>query len=78
MIKHEDNLRNINQKTPKELVVRLDASEQTDRPKGPFMVPMNHDLNNDIYFIGKRRDVKYDDCKRMDRSTRLIRFFFQP
>ncbi|XP_029663977.1 uncharacterized protein LOC115235959 [Formica exsecta] len=51
LIKHEDNLRNINQKTPKELVVRLDASEQTDRPKGPFMVPMNHDLNNDIYFI---------------------------
>ncbi|XP_050460262.1 uncharacterized protein LOC126856101 [Cataglyphis hispanica] len=53
LIKHEDNMRNINQKTPKELVV-LGASKP-DGSDGsefhPLIVPINHDLNNDIYFI---------------------------
>ncbi|XP_072748900.1 uncharacterized protein [Anoplolepis gracilipes] len=53
LVKHEENMRSVNEKTPKELVVQLDASK-SDRSAGfihPLMVPMDHDLNNDIYFI---------------------------
>lgn len=76
LVKHEDDVRNVNQKTPDGLIVRLDAPK-SDRSTEyhPLMVPMNHDLNNDIYFIGKRREgVKYN--KRMDTIDTLIDIFF--
>ncbi|EFN61061.1 Neural proliferation differentiation and control protein 1 [Camponotus floridanus] len=52
MIKHEDDIRNIDQ-TPKELIVRLDTGSKSDRSEGyhPLIEPMNYNLNNDIYFI---------------------------
>lgn len=72
LVKHEDDIRNVNQKTPDGSIVRLDAPK-SDRSTEyhPLMVPMNHDLNNDIYFIGKRREgVKYD--KRINTIDTLI------
>lgn len=58
LIKHEDNTRNVDQQTPKELIVRLDTGSKSDGSGyHPLIVPMNHDLNNDIYFIGKHREV---------------------
>lgn len=57
-VKHDDT-QNFNQKVPEELIVRLDAPKSDRTGYHPLMVPMNYDLNNDIYFIGKRReDVK--------------------
>ncbi|CAL1686524.1 unnamed protein product [Lasius platythorax] len=52
LVKHEDDIRNVNQKTPAGSIVRLNAPK-SDRSTEyhPLMVPMNHDLNNDIYFI---------------------------
>ncbi|XP_012539447.1 uncharacterized protein LOC105838437 isoform X2 [Monomorium pharaonis] len=52
IIKHEDKMRNVNQKTPKDSTARLDISEP-ERFAGhhPVIVPVNHDFNNDIYFI---------------------------
>lgn len=54
LIKHEDDTRNINQKIPKDLTTRFDISEPKRSPEHhPVIVPLNHDFNNDIYFIGK-------------------------
>ncbi|KAL0113733.1 hypothetical protein PUN28_012690 [Cardiocondyla obscurior] len=53
LIKHEDGMPNVNQKPPKDITTRLDVSE-AERSAGrhPVIVPVvNHDFNNDIYFI---------------------------
>lgn len=52
---HVDDMRSVNQKAMKESSAELDAAEP-ERSAGhyPLIVPVNHDLNNDIYFIGKR------------------------
>lgn len=56
MIKHEDDMRNVNQETPKDLTARLHVSEQERfADRHPVIVPVNHDFNNDIYFIGEQR-----------------------
>ncbi|XP_029171034.1 uncharacterized protein LOC114940494 [Nylanderia fulva] len=50
--KHEDDTRNFDQKAPEELIVRLNTPTRPERTGyNPLMVPMKHDLNNDIYFI---------------------------
>lgn len=56
LIKQEDDMRNAQQKTLKDLTARHDISEP-ERSVGrhPVIVPINHDFNNDIYFIGKQR-----------------------
>lgn len=55
LIKHENDMRNVNQKTSKDLTARFDVSEPK-RSAGlhPVIVPVNRDFNNDIYFIGKQ------------------------
>lgn len=63
-------MRNVDQQTPEELIVQLDTGSTSDRSAGyhPLMVPMNaHDLNNDIYFIGKQRKVVKYAQKWTDR-----------
>lgn len=83
LIKHEDNMQSVNQKTPKDLATRLDVSEP-ERSVGhhPVIVPIN-DFNNDIYFIGKQWKQN-ENCKRIIRfcqSTRLnvmFNIYFQP
>jgi len=52
LIKHED-MRN-NKKTSKDLIASLDVEPEKSAGLHPVMVPMNHDFNNDIYFIGKQ------------------------
>lgn len=68
-ILHEDDMRNVDQQIPKELIVQLDTGSTPDISAGyhPLMVPMNHDLNNDIYFIGKQRKVVKYAKKWTDR-----------
>ncbi|XP_077280594.1 uncharacterized protein LOC143907600 [Temnothorax americanus] len=52
LTKHEDDMRNVNQETPKDLAARLDISEpKRSVGRYPVIVPVNHDFNNDIYFI---------------------------
>ncbi|XP_011866459.1 PREDICTED: uncharacterized protein LOC105561260 isoform X2 [Vollenhovia emeryi] len=50
LMKHEHDLRN--QETPQDLTARLDVSEpERSAGRHPVIVPVNHDFNNDIYFI---------------------------
>jgi len=51
LINHGNDVRSVNQKIVKDLTAGFDSSE-SERPY-PLIVPINHDLNNDIYFIGK-------------------------
>lgn len=52
LIKHEDDMQSVNQKIPKDLTTRLDEPKRSVGHH-PVIVPINHDFNNDIYFIGK-------------------------
>lgn len=54
LIKHEDDIQNINQKISKDLTARFDVLEPKRSAAHPVIVPINHDFNNDIYFIGKQ------------------------
>ncbi|XP_011329146.1 uncharacterized protein LOC105274586 isoform X2 [Ooceraea biroi] len=53
LINHEDDMRSVNQKTVKDLTAGFDIASETERSAGhyPLIMPVNHDLNNDIYFI---------------------------
>lgn len=51
--KHEDDMQNINQKISKDLTARFDEEPKRSATH-PVIVPVNHDFNNDIYFIGKQ------------------------
>lgn len=53
LIKQEDDMRNINQKISKDLIARRIDISEPERSAGPHpvIVPINHDFNNDIYFI---------------------------
>ncbi|KAL6256519.1 hypothetical protein P5V15_012632 [Pogonomyrmex californicus] len=53
LIKHEDDMRHVNPKMPKDLTAELDVSEpeKSTEHHPPIIVPVNHDSNNDIYFI---------------------------
>ncbi|XP_011172403.1 uncharacterized protein LOC105204859 [Solenopsis invicta] len=52
MIKHEDDMRDINQERPKHLATRIDVSKsERYAAHHPVIVPVNRDFNSDIYFI---------------------------
>lgn len=53
--KHEDDDTRgfVNRKTPKDPMDAL-MPERSGPAYHPLIVPVNHDLNNDIYFIGKK------------------------
>jgi len=52
LVNHESDIRSINQNIVKDLNAGFDSSERS--AEYPLIVPMNHDLDNDIYFIGKQ------------------------
>lgn len=58
-IKHDDDARSISRKEPEDSSSDFESSElekfdHTEKLEHhPLIVPINRDLNNDIYFIGK-------------------------
>lgn len=54
LTEREDNTLDPNRKTSKDLLTAVHTLEQeSSAAHHPLIVPVNHDLNSDIYFIGK-------------------------
>lgn len=69
LIKHKDDMRGV-VKTPKDSTTMEILVPDGSAVYHPLIVPVNHDLNNDIYFIGKSRAKSHIDRKRIHHVHR--------